>query len=480
MWAGTLVSAQGQRSYSNATFSAALIVGSSVFAASLFGIYTRPVGFLATVWPANALMLGLLLRVPNSSGPFGWIAGTIGFLTADLLTGSTLFKTILLTAGNLAGIGAAYFTISLLSAETTRLKTPISMLNLVVACANGGMCAGVVGSIANPILFGGSAIAGWTFWFATEFVNYLAILPVILSAPRPSDIRPPNLAFSTLGKWKQAAPTASLLVSCVAGIVIGGPGAIAFPVPALLWCSLTYSIFVTAALTLIFIIWTLLSLSGGYLPGAFDLSDENAIISIRLGVALVALAPVMLASAMASRTEILNRMKHLATRDHLTGVLNRGAFRDEATERLANLAPSGENACVLLIDVDRFKSINDERGHAAGDLVLAVLTERLAQSLRQDDILGRMGGEEFAALLPCCSMDNAIDIAERIRRSLDDYPIRIGEGQAITATVSIGISESNASVGNLDQLLHEADLAMYRAKETGRNRVVRFWKEPSC
>ncbi len=146
-----------------------------------------------------------------------------------------------------------------------------------------------------------------------------------------------------------------------------------------------------------------------------DLHYINAMMSTRLGIALVALGPMAVAIVNAARNDLLHRLDHVARYDHLTGVLRRGAFLDGARAMLAGLAAAGRPAAVLMIDIDHFKPINDRFGHAQGDRVLVAVAAALRSGLRDDAILGRMGGEEFAVLLPGIGAAEAWMTAEHLR-----------------------------------------------------------------
>jgi diguanylate cyclase (GGDEF)-like protein len=123
---------------------------------------------------------------------------------------------------------------------------------------------------------------------------------------------------------------------------------------------------------------------------------------------------------------------------------------------------------VLMIDIDHFKRVNDERGHAAGDALLREVAARLRSGIRNEDQIARWGGEEFLAVLPSTGLDGAAVIAERLRRSIHLAPFPVGE-VLLEITVSIGAA---ASVGEPKPLIESADRCLYRAKEAGRNRVV--------
>ncbi|UTD28890.1 GGDEF domain-containing protein [Bradyrhizobium sp. WD16] len=167
--------------------------------------------------------------------------------------------------------------------------------------------------------------------------------------------------------------------------------------------------------------------------------------------------------------------KAAAAIDPLTGLLNRRGF-GEATERMIQReAKAGRPVSAMIFDIDHFKSVNDRFGHPAGDEVLKAFASVVSGNLRISDLIGRIGGEEFAALLPC-SIEEAVLAAERVREAFQTSGIKVGE-VAVETTVSIGIAGGPANT-ELEVLLASADTALYRAKRTGRNRVEAVSEEP--
>jgi diguanylate cyclase (GGDEF)-like protein/PAS domain S-box-containing protein len=160
----------------------------------------------------------------------------------------------------------------------------------------------------------------------------------------------------------------------------------------------------------------------------------------------------------------------LATTDPLTGVANRRRFLEQLGMELDRARRFRDPATLLMLDVDHFKDVNDTHGHAAGDAVLQHLAEVSRRCLRRIDLFGRLGGEEFAILLPGTDRAGAQLLAERFRRQLEDTPALTAKG-AIPVTVSIGIAEFGPVDRDPDAVLARADAALYRAKQAGRNRV---------
>jgi diguanylate cyclase (GGDEF)-like protein len=167
--------------------------------------------------------------------------------------------------------------------------------------------------------------------------------------------------------------------------------------------------------------------------------------------------------------------KSAASIDPLTGLLNRRGF-GEATARMSEReAKAGRPITVMIFDIDHFKSVNDRFGHAAGDDVLRVFANVVVNSLRVTDLIGRVGGEEFAAMLPC-AIDEAQTVAERVREAFEQSGVLIDDAPLET-TVSIGLASGPAHT-ELDVLMASADTALYRAKRGGRNRVEAVPEEP--
>lgn len=337
-----------------------LLLGLVVFLACLFGIYTRPVGFLATLWPANAIMLGFMLLRPSSARASGWLAAAVAYFAADYLTGSSFTKAALLNLANLVGVGTAFFICARLPADAIRLRQPDSMLYVALVSAAGAASAAAVGAAVNPILFGGGSISGSFFWFATEFVNYITILPVMLSWPGKLSwqLGKPTAGWATFD-WAatdkavaspaaySSLPVVALVLSCVVSVVIGGPGAVAFPVPALLWCGLVYPVFPTAVVSLLFGCWALIAISAGYLPTSIGVADEMTLISIRLGASLITLTPVTLATVMQSRNELIDMLHR--SRRRLDMALDAGGIVGTWALDIRAARPGSDNSLVGLL-----------------------------------------------------------------------------------------------------------------------------------
>lgn len=172
---------------------------------------------------------------------------------------------------------------------------------------------------------------------------------------------------------------------------------------------------------------------------------------------------------LADRAESLER---LACVDGLTGLNNRRHFLALAENEWSRFQRYGRPLALLMIDIDFFKSVNDTYGHDAGDAVLKAVAESLHRSKRSSDIAGRLGGEQFALILPEATIDRAVSAAERYRTLIGGRPI-IAMGRQISVTVSIGVGIAEADMSGFEDLLKRADVALYEAKNSGSNRVSR-------
>lgn len=171
--------------------------------------------------------------------------------------------------------------------------------------------------------------------------------------------------------------------------------------------------------------------------------------------------------------QLFAQLEELATTDALTAVPNRRSFLERAAGEFARAKRTRRNMSILMIDVDHFKAINDRHGHAAGDETLRQIAQACNGALRGSDILGRIGGEEFAALLPEADGATAGLVASRLRRAVIDIANKTG-ATSTPVSVSIGIATTHLCTESLETIMANADAALYQAKQDGRNRAAAF------
>ncbi|VEI19534.1 Probable diguanylate cyclase YcdT [Serratia plymuthica] len=454
----------------------ALTVFILVFAACIFGIESRPIGFLAAFWPSNAVLLAVFVRYPGLVSRLGWVMAMLGYLTADLITGSALDKALLLNGANIAGVAAGYQLFKRVPQQVRTLERTSSSVYLFAISLVSAAATGVIGALASVLLFDREYFPALALWMSSEFTNYITLMPFILAFPADwrAYLRGIAQGITRRQAWyntgKKLAVLILLVLACVGSILIGGPGAVIFPMPILLWLAMSFSLFTTLVVVLIYVLWCHLAIDLGLIAINVDMKALQNTVSMRLGVALLALGPIAIASMNFARNALLRQLEHVANHDALTHVLTRNAFMQRGSRLLSQ---KGEQVCVMMLDIDYFKSINDRFGHSGGDAALISFTRAITGDLRDSDLFGRMGGEEFAIVALIERQQDATYLAERLRRRVEIESIAMPAGNHLQITVSIGmVTCIGGTEQNLDNLLKIADMAVYKAKNSGRNRVA--------
>ncbi len=164
--------------------------------------------------------------------------------------------------------------------------------------------------------------------------------------------------------------------------------------------------------------------------------------------------------------DLINHLDHLSSYDQLTGIRNRRVFFELGLQQFEQAA---ENLSAIMIDIDNFKRINDRYGHAAGDQMICAVADVLKENLDEETLFARIGGEEFVILLHSSDEEEILHRMEVLRKKVEELRVSLPSGQSLACSISCGASLKHAETGNLDTLLHEADMAMYQAKMDGKN-----------
>jgi len=213
------------------------------------------------------------------------------------------------------------------------------------------------------------------------------------------------------------------------------------------------------------------SISVIFITGKTGADDEER--GLMLGAVDFITKPIRPAIVMARvKTHITiiqqhQQLQQLATRDQLTKIFNRRYLLDVAAQKMARAKRHGNALSMIMLDVDHFKAINDQHGHAVGDVVLREIAAILDSSCRAEDVAARMGGEEFVLLLDCCNISDCQNKAERLRQQIEQLM-----PQTILVTASFGIAEYSPEDNDFESFFNRVDKALYTAKNNGRNQVV--------
>ncbi|HGY9638015.1 diguanylate cyclase [Pseudomonas sp. DCB_CB] len=447
-----------------------VVVLGVTFALTLGGILARPIESLSLFWPVNAVLAGVLLRYPRQATFTGFCLVWLAMVGADLLCGSAWGPALWFNLCNLGVVVTLWQLMSRLPRMHRRMRSPRGVLSVFAACAAAAMVAASMAAVMAAPWFEQSLRATWLAWFSEQFSTGVLVLPVLLTAP---SVR----ALVRGGAQPiRLAPLLVLLASLAFSIAFGGPGAIAFPIAALLWCAWTYSPFLVSLLTLTAGSTLIVAVAQNLMHFSVPQSEPGVttLMSARLGIAMLVLGPLVVACVSQANRSLMARLAHQATVDHLTGVLTRSAFTRRANTLLESRQQHAQALplTLMMLDIDHFKSINDAHGHAVGDQVLRQFASTLQDQLQNDELIARLGGEEFVVILPGLAPERANFIAERLRRAIQDLHV-VQADQRLQITVSIGVAGCDADMPapSLDELLASADQALYRAKARGRNRV---------
>lgn len=444
------------------------LIGSAVFLASVFGIATRPIEQLALFWPANGVLLALFILMPRVANVCGTVIALAAYLAADVLYGTPLIHAIWLTGSNLASVVAGYGCFALLSRRTPLRAHPAFILFLLGICTVAGLAAALIGAFAGHYVLGEAVLHTLGFWFATELLNYLIVVPLIINLCSLRDT-----ALLPVRYWHTVTPLplVALAFAHLACFAFPGPGIIGYPMAALVWCAITYDQRYTAVLSTLSTCWLAIAIPNEWLSigGPVVLMNEAA--SFRLGLAQMLVVPLVVSSLSHAWSQMHEQLLYAVSHDTLTGVLSRGELLRAGGKMVEGHRHDDRHPAALMIDIDHFKSVNDSYGHAIGDQVIVHVAQTLASHLRQGDILGRLGGEEFAIILSNASHRDALAVAERVLIAVREAKLERGDEDAIGCTVSIGVGVSVMPLQSVEELLILADGALYEAKRLGRDRV---------
>ncbi|MDV3251357.1 GGDEF domain-containing protein [Devosia sp. BK] len=456
-----------------------LMVAGSTLLWCVAGLQLQAVAPDIGIWPANAILLGILAANRRANTPVTWILSALAYVLAAMLMGRPLGQAVLFMIENASGIFVGLLLIHRYSARLTPITDPAGLVTMFGILLAVSLTHGLVGDLIAPSGFDIALLEGFFLRSVTEFLNLTIFLPLV-AAQRM--IRGPLKQKAGPGRRRFVLHSVSLvcLVAAFAGMaVIGGPGAPAFYLPGLIWCVTRVRSLVGFILAAIGAVWTLVSVQTGIVSlyaEHLHVETQLDLASFRLGVASITLSALAVVALNAFWRRSAQEDKQRADHDALTGLLTRKQFYESADYSLGQLKPE-TNSIAIAIEIDRFRSISHGRGQDTGDQVVLTVSELLTANIRRGDILGRLGGEEFAILLPGAGLEEGNRVAERMRASIAAEPFR-HDGSDFSTSVSIGLVEFKTPA-NFSRMLSLADEALYEAKSAGRNRVVAYRNDGS-
>ena len=429
------------------------------------GAELRLVEALSLFWPLNGVMAGIFARYAYLNRLHYYAVSYVAMLLYDAVTTNWGVASLVINLSNMVFI----ITVAVLVLRDKRLmkKTPdpLNALRLFNYCLIAALLCALLGAVGSVGIDSHTFWPLFADWFSEQFSTGVLIVPCMLTVTMPA--RLPRLTLEAL------LPVLALMVSVAASVVIGGAGSLAFPLPALIWCAVRYSLpatclltFITGAVEVVLVANSVINIAV-----AAPLSTPM-MFSARLGIATMAICPVMVSVSVAAINSLIRQVSLRADYDFLTHVYSRSglyeALKQEETHKHSRFLT------VMLLDIDYFKSINDNYGHECGDKILTAFAQKVQQVVGEDGLVARMGGEEFAVVANTGDAQRGFELAERIRLTIANHPFTWRQ-QTLFLTVSIGLGSGKADPRVLTEvfntLLTEADDYLYRSKKAGRNRT---------
>lgn len=407
----------------------------------------------------------MLLRHPHLGGLRGWAFAICGYLLADAFLGTGLWENITLNACNIGSVAVAYYMLVNDPRDHMDYSQPTSFLRILVAMLAGSLTAGFVGAMVETPRLSQEWPQKFAYWASSELVNYIALLPLMINFPPRSQYASVWQAVKRHLALHNMLPALIFLLCLLISLQMRGLSALAIPVPALLWCALVYHRFFVSLLSFLFIFWNLLAIGSGLIVISGDFSSKTDVMSTRLGVALVALAPLFVSTALAMQKDMALRLRNMAERDMLTGMLNRRTFWERGEQQLLNL--SDARPILAVIGIENLRLVNSELGHPKGDAVLIRAGEILQQILGQVQNIGRISGDRFAVSLVGMDGAAAEQAACDICAALRAESLMMKNGAPLPLSASIGLR--NVQEGENFQLaLASTELVLQQVKKMGQ------------
>lgn len=419
-------------------------------------------GRMALFWPLNAILVGIFVRYSFLNRLHYYAVSFLTLIVWDSFFAVNNAGTLIEHFSNIAFV-ALLTNLILKQRCDTSGSVKINVLRLYSYCLISALICSLPGSYGFTLTSGEQLGTVYPVWLSEEFSTSVLVLPFLLTCSR--HMQPKRLTFNKL------LPFGLLVLSLTVSGMSGGIGCLSMTLPALIWCAISYSVPTTSLVTLLTGTVEVLMVDSHWVHAGLS-GHITQIFSARMGIASIAISPVIVAVSVQAINKLVKQLSARANYDFLTRVHSRYGLYEQLKEQDEKSVNTALN--VLLLDIDHFKNINDTHGHNCGDNVLTEFASRVKQVVGDQGIVARMGGEEFAVVMPDASDRKGYRLAEEIRAEIEQMELQ-WESNTLSLTVSIGLSHGKTMhqevVDAFDRLLSEADRYLYQSKKTGRNRT---------
>ena len=455
------------------------------FATAIAGLaISSQSGNIATLWPPNGMLVAVLVLSPTTRWSAVLLAGAIGSIAANMYHGGSAVDAASVTLANLV---EALIAASILRRGTRGrhiFQQSSDVMVLVGASVVAAVVAGAMSAASASIIQDAPFNTFFLKWVLGDVLGLVVVMPIAV-------ITHDLVKYGPDVMLSQRSMTEALLIMVgVLGVTVAVFSPDVPPVqflvmPSVLLASFRLGPFGAAMSTVIVAVLGSLGTAAAAQSVASSPSDVTLrVFNFQLNLAVLFLTALPIGAAMARRAHLeraLTEEKERADRyaakmaiwanvDALTGVATRRHFLDQLDAMAIVARATSQPLTLAMIDVDHFKPINDRCGHAVGDDVLVALGNAYRSVLRADDVIGRLGGEEFAMVMPLTDEATAHRIVDRLRRAVADITVSDRRGGTVSVTISVGVAAFAEQ--EIDHLLRDADQALYLAKAQGRNRTV--------
>ncbi|WP_244202405.1 GGDEF domain-containing protein [Buttiauxella warmboldiae] len=436
-----------------------------------FGASLRLIDELSLFWPLNAVLAAVFVRNPFLNRAAYYFIACGAMVLFDAMTTRWGWQSLVINLSNMVFIIIMARLLLRYSRARDENNWAVNAFNLFYFCLIASVLSSLVGSIGfmGPSGDYRQFLPLFADWFSEQFSTGVLMMPLLLMAKWPQWSKWPAFHLSTL------YPLAGTIVSVLASMVIGGAGSLTFPLPALIWCAIRYPLPITALITFLTggIEITLVAHSMVEMHHNHPLV-VNEMFSARLGIATMAICPLIVSVSVDAIKRLIQQTSLRADYDYLTGVYSRSGLYEALKIKAPLMHKPAQKLCVMLLDIDYFKRINDSFGHECGDVVLSAFAAQLSKVVGDNGLVARLGGEEFVVVCSTDSEEQGYGIAEKIRQSTELTAFRYQQ-QTLFITVSIGLAAMTPEKQTLhdafNSLLAEADKYLYLSKRNGRNQT---------
>lgn len=423
---------------------------------------------LSLFWPVNALIAGLMVRNPFLHRTRYYAACFAAMVFNDTVFSGWALPAFTLNIANILFILVAVSVLAKYFQPVSGSERITNALRIYPACLLAAFVCATWGALAQEGTFDAQLFTAWGDWLSEQFSTGSMLLPFLLTRDWQSTPLRNLLHISRL------SPIFAVILSLIVGAMMGGAGSLTFPVPALIWCALVLPIPLTSLIILLTGITEIILVSHGVMnvQGAGNLLPLSPLTSARLGVATIAISPLIVAVSMDAIRQLNQRLALRANFDFLTQLLSRSGLYESLKEEYFT---SRREMGVIMIDVDYFKTINDNFGHDAGDRVLEEMARRLQDVVGETGLICRFGGEEFVVILFDHNAQQLFDMAETLRQAIAKEKFWL-QGNTLTVTASLGLALGSATDDRnwhsvAHRLISAADKNLYLSKRNGRNQT---------